>query len=196
MGQAKWVPMLETKTLERLRDGKKEESYWPVAVGQERFHCIILKGGDRYPYFPRPLLSEFELRVPVGVMLERGGDDTEETNVHAGARLEESYVRQAVLLGLLEDLVQGQGHPGHAQKAEVARREIEVDKVLLQLLAVECREGEERQMKALEIVTLLRDRGGKMIEAAGKVAGRYGRSVLEDRIRDLGERRLMGVDED
>jgi chromosome transmission fidelity protein 4 len=197
MGQAKWVPMLETRMLDRLRDGKKEESYWPVAVAQERFHCIILKGGDRYPYFPRPLLSEFEFRVPVGVVPEKGPDDDgEETNVQAGARLEESYVRHAVLLGLLEDLVQGQGRPGHAQKAEVARREIEVDKVLLQLLAVECREGEERQMKALEIVSLLRDRGGKMIEAAGKVAGRYGRSVLEDRIRDLGERRLMEIDED
>ena len=35
-----------------------------------------------------------------------------------------------------------------------------------------------------------------MIEAAGKVAGRYGRSVLEDRIRDVGERRLMGLHED
>lgn len=92
--------------------------------------------------------------------------------------------------------MQAQAHPGHAQQAEVTRREIEVDKVLLQLLAVECREGEDRQMKALEIVSLLRDRGGKMIEAAGKVAGRYGRSVLEDRIRDVGERRLMGLHED
>jgi chromosome transmission fidelity protein 4 len=196
MGQSKWVPMLETKTLDRLKDGKKEESYWPVAVAQEKFHCIILKGGDRYPYFPRPLLSEFDFRVPVSVMPEREDDTTEETNARAGARLEESYVRHAVLLSLLDDLVQGQTHPGHAQKAEVARREIEVDKVLLQLLAVECREGEERQMKALEIVSLLRDRGGKMIEAAGKVAGRWGRTVLEEKIRDLGERRLMGADED
>jgi chromosome transmission fidelity protein 4 len=196
MGQAKWVPMLETKTLDRLKDGKKEESYWPVAVAQEKFHCIILKGGDRYPYFPRPLLSEFDFKVPVSIMPERGDDTTEETNAHAGGRLEESYVRHAVLLSLLDDLVQAQAHPGHAQQAEVTRREIEVDKVLLQLLAVECREGEDRQMKALEIVSLLRDRGGKMIEAAGKVAGRYGRSVLEDRIRDVGERRLMGLHDD
>lgn len=42
-GQAKWVPLLDTKRLERLASGKKEESYWPVAVAQDKFHCIILK---------------------------------------------------------------------------------------------------------------------------------------------------------
>ncbi len=49
-------------------------------------------------------------------------------------------------------------------------------------------------MKALEIVGLMRDRGGKMIEAAGRVAGRWGRSVLEEKIREVGERRLLGLD--
>lgn len=42
-GQAKWVPLLDTKLLERLASGRKEESYWPVAVAQDKFHCIILK---------------------------------------------------------------------------------------------------------------------------------------------------------
>jgi chromosome transmission fidelity protein 4 len=73
---------------------------------------------------------------------------------------------------------------------------LEIDKVLLQLLNVECREGEERGMKALEIVSLMKDRNGKMIEAAGKVAGRYGRTVLEDKIRELEEKRLMGMDDE
>lgn len=42
-GQAKWVPLLDTRLLERLASGRKEESYWPVAVAQDKFHCIILK---------------------------------------------------------------------------------------------------------------------------------------------------------
>jgi len=50
-----------------------------------------------------------------------------------------------------------------------------------------------RGMKALEVVGLMRDRGGKMIEAAGKVAGRYGRTVLQEKIRELAEKRLMGL---
>src|SRR5215475_11951200 len=64
-GQAKWVPLLDTNHLERRVGGRKEESYWPVAVSRDRFCCIILKGGEKYPYFPRPLLSEFDFKVPV-----------------------------------------------------------------------------------------------------------------------------------
>ena len=75
--------------------------------------------------------------------------------------------------------------------------ELEIDKTLLQMMAVECREGEERGMRALEMVMLMRDRSGKMIEAAGKVAERYGRSVLGEKIREVGEEKLLGaMDED
>lgn len=51
-------------------------------------------------------------------------------------------------------------------------------------------------MKALEIVGLMRDRSRKMVEAAGKVAGRYGRGVLQEKIAEVAERRLMGVEEE
>ncbi|EXJ93715.1 chromosome transmission fidelity protein 4 [Capronia coronata CBS 617.96] len=196
-GQGKWVPLLDTRLLDRLKDGKKEETYWPVAVAAERFHCIILKGGDQSPYFPRPLLSEFDFHMPVSRPVERGEDDEEETNAAAGVRLEEAFVRASTLLGLVDDLVQGLGERAkHSQKTEVMKREIDVDKILLQLLAVECREGEDRGMKALEIVGLLKDRSGKMLEAAAKVAGRWGRKVLEDKIREFAERRLMGLEEE
>ena len=51
-------------------------------------------------------------------------------------------------------------------------------------------------MKALEIVELMRDRSGKMVEAAGKVAGRYGRMVLQEKIAELAEKRLMGIEDE
>ena len=123
-------------------------------------------------------------------------EEDEETNAQAGARLEESFVRTSVLLSLLDDSVSAVQNPTHEQRSELARREIELDKVLLQLLAVECREGEERGMKALQIVGLMKDRGGKMIDAASKIAARYGRNVLEEKIREVGERRLMGLDDE
>ncbi len=201
MGQAKWVPLLDTKLLDRLKEGKKEETYWPVAVADNKFHCIILKGGDKTPYFPRPLLTEFDFNVPVCRQIENAkddrGDEGEESNVTVANRLEETYVRSSVLLALLDDLVQGLGERASlSQKTGILKKELEVDKILLQLLAVECREGEERGMKALELVGLLKDRSGKMLEAAAKVAGRWGRSVLEDKIREVAERRLMGIEED
>ncbi|PYI30977.1 chromosome segregation protein [Aspergillus indologenus CBS 114.80] len=196
-GQARWVPLLDTKQLERLASGRKEETYWPVAVAQDKFHCIILKGGDKYPYFPRPLLSEFDFRIPISDTPGKGVEDDEDSGSirHDGARFEEAFVRGNILLSLFEDLVSTTNATA-SQRAELARKEVEVDKILLQLLAVECREGEERGMKALELVQMMRDRNGKMVEAAVKVAERYGRGVLQDKIRELAERRYLGEDDE
>ena len=199
-GQAKWVPLLDTKTLDRLKSGKKEETYWPVAVSNNKFHAIILKGGEKSPYFPRPLLSEFEFNIPVTLPVEKptAEDDEEaaESNAAAGARLEESFIRSSLLHSLLDDLITSRGDfASHTDKTEAMRRELEIDKILLQLLAVECREGEDRGMKALEVVKLMRDRTGRMVEAASKVAGRWGLSVLEEKIRTWAEERLRGVEE-
>ena len=188
-GQARWVPILDTKLLDRLADGRKEETYWPVAVAQEKFHCIILKGGDRYPYFPRPLLTEFSLQIPCSGLEAHAQDSA----AQEGPRLEESFVRTSLSLSLLEDIASST-KASHTQITELSRREVELDKILLQLLNVECRQGEERGMKALEIVGLMKDRHGKMMEAAGKVAGRYGRTVLQEKIGELAEKRLMGME--
>lgn len=193
-GQARWVPLLDTKQLARLAGGRKEETYWPVAVAQEKFHCIILKGGDKHPYFPRPLLSEFDFQVPISSNAVKDPNDGEDAG-NEGSRFEETFVRGNVLLSLFRDLLASTNATA-SQRTELARRELEIDKTLLQMLAIECREGEERGMKALELVSLMTDRNGKMVEAAAKVAQRYGRGVLEDKIRDLAERRVMGMGDD
>lgn len=190
-GQGRWVPLLDTRQLERLAGGRKEETYWPVAVAQDKFHCIILKGGDKQPYFPRPLLSEFEFKIPISDAHQAPTDEDR----NDGIRFEEAFVRENLLLSLFEDLL-GSTNATSNQRAELARKEVEVDKILIQLLAVECREGEERGMKALELVQMMKDRSGKMVEAAAKVAERYGRGILEDKIRDLAEKRFMGEEDD
>ncbi|MCJ1224222.1 hypothetical protein MMC12_000866 [Toensbergia leucococca] len=191
-GQARWVPMLDTKLLDRLASGRKEESYWPVAVAQHKFHCIILKGGDKYPYFPKPLLTEFDFKIPISSSLPSPDPSSSDpAPANEAHKLEETYIRTSLQHSLLEDLLAATTAT-RAQQAELARREVEVDKALLQLLNVECREGEERGMKALEIVGLMRDRSGRMVEAAGKVAGRYGRGVLGEKIAEMAERRLLG----
>ena len=191
--QARWVPVLNTKQLERLASGKKEETYWPVAVAQEKFHCIILKGGDQYPYFPKPLLSEFDFKIPCSNATIP--EQPEDSPVLEVPKLEESFLRSSLMLSLLEDLVSST-NATISQRAELSRREVEMNKSLLQLLNVECREGEDRGMKALEIVGLMRDQSGKMVEAAGKVAGRYGRTVLQEKIAELAERRLLGAEDE
>ena len=193
-GQAKWVPLLDTKSLDRLASGRKEEAYWPVAVAQEKFHCIILKGGDRHPYFPKPLLSEFDFKIPCSTS-SRQPEDTLLASTNEGPKLEESFVRTSLILSLFQDLLAAT-HATYDQRAELARREIELDKILLQLVNVECQVGEERGMKALELVGLMKDRNAKMIEAAGKVAGRYGHTVLQEKIGELAEKRLNEAEGD
>ncbi|OAA61039.1 chromosome segregation protein [Niveomyces insectorum RCEF 264] len=237
-GRAAWVPLLDTTRLSRLADGRKHESYFPVAVADGKFHCIILKGGDRYPYFPRPLLSEFAFSVPLGGVSGAGdGDDNDEdrgnaingdhddhdddddehgqggrrTEAAEARRLEQALVLQGVRAAQLRDRLTeaetetetgtGTGTDELARhrmrklhyrrQTALARLELETDKTLLQLLARECRAGEERGMRALELVRLMRDGSGKMVEAAGKVAERYGRTVLGAKIRALGERQMQ-----
>lgn len=194
-GQARWVPLLDTKQMARLAGGRKEETYWPVAVAQDKFHCIILKGGDKNPYFPRPLLSEFEFEIPISSAAVKQETDDQAAEGLEGVRFEESFVRGNILLSLFRDLLASTNATA-SQRSELARRELDLDKNLLQMLAIECREGEERGMKALELVTLMSERNEKMLEAAAKVAQRFGRSVLEDKIRDLAERRAAGMGDD
>lgn len=194
-GQARWVPILDTKLLDRLATGRKEETYWPVAVAQDKFHCIILKGGEKDPYFPRPLLSEFEFKMPVSTQPPKDTNDDNEASLHDNSRFEEAFVRETLFLSLFQDLISST-NATRSQRAELAQKELGIDKLLLQMLAAECREGEEKGMKALELVKMMRDRSGKMVEAASKVAQRYDRSILEDKIRELGERRLMDIDDD
>ncbi|EEQ32510.1 DNA polymerase alpha accessory factor Mcl1 [Microsporum canis] len=203
-GQARWVPLLDTKLLERVASGRKEETYWPVAVAQDVFHCIILKGGDKYPYFPRPLLTEFDFQMPVSSIdpKDKGNkdgdtemDDAEEIARNKNRKLQESLVRTNLDYTLLEDCIEA-SEIGAAGDTELRRKALDIDKILLQLLDIECREGEERGMKALELVTMFRDRSGGVLNAASKVAQRYRRSILDDKIRAIAERRLMGEDDD
>ncbi|KAK0651410.1 WD40-repeat-containing domain protein [Cercophora newfieldiana] len=229
--QATWIPLLDTKLLPRLASGRKKETYFPIAVADNKFHCIILKGGDQYPYFPRPLLSEFEFSIPLTSAPQRrkktkkskkddvfgeldddadvdmdGGeassseeeveDEAEGDGVSKESRnLEQNYLLKGLQAAQLADLLDATTS-NTSQRAALSRLELDIDKTLLQLLAIECREGEERGMRALEVVSLLRDRSGKMVEAAGKIAERYGRTILGEKIREVGEKKVGGGFED
>ena len=103
---------------------------------------------------------------------------------------------KSILTAQQEDLIENTQSTS-SQRSELSRMELEIDKTLLQMMAVECREGEERGMRALEMVKLLKDRTGRMIEAAGRVAERYDRGVLGEKIREVGEAMLLqDMDED
>lgn len=125
---------------------------------------------------------------------EEDADENEDLSTQS-RKLEQQYLLKGVQAAQLRDLVDSTAG-SHTQRTLLGRLEVEIDKTLLQLLAEECREGEERGMRALEMVELMRDRTGRMFEAAVKVADRYGRTILGEKIRELGEKRVGGEDDD
>ena len=200
---ARWVPVLDTRRLPH------RATYWPVAVAANKFHCIVLKGADKYPYFPRPILSEFDFHIPLtsppgdGKPKQRGADDVDDdadadADADASAdseqtRLEGAFVLASTLHAQLASTV-AHTRPSASQRQALVDLEVQVDRTLLQLLGIECLAGEDHGMKALEIVTLMRNANGKMLDLAGRVAAKYSRDVLADKIRELAERRMVGLD--
>lgn len=188
--QASWVPLLDTNLLSRLASGRKTESYFPVAAADDKFHCIILKGGDQYPYFPRPLLSEFDFEVPLRSQAKPAldaDDDADMTSENTEMkRLESEFMLSNILAQQKQHLVDNTT-ASHSDETELNRLEMSIDKTLLRMLMAECIEGEERGMRALDCVRLMRDHSGTMMEAASKVAQKCGRTVLGEKIRELAE---------
>ncbi|KTW28096.1 hypothetical protein T552_01957 [Pneumocystis carinii B80] len=172
-GQAKWVPLLDTNLMKRKKG--KDETYWPVAVANQKFYCIVLKGNEQHPYFPRPMFSEFEFLIPCVLLPE----SEEVNNIYA---LEERHVRESILLSLLEDNTE-LSTDNESNKLEISKKEISIDKILLQLLQIACKE--DHQAKALEFATLLRRSAS--LDAARKIAAHYMKTNLIERITALTE---------
>jgi len=169
-GQAKWVPLLDTNMMAR-RQGK-EESYWPVAVAQGKFHCIILKGGAKHPYFPRPLLSEFDFSVPYTPNMS--------DNPSSATSLEERFLRESVLLSLREDTAAATQTTAES-RIETSRKELSIDKILLQLVQIACRE--DRNAQALDLASLLRRTTS--VDAAIKIATHHNQNTLAEKMHLL-----------
>lgn len=157
-GQAQWIPMLDTNLLQR-RIGK-DENYWPVAVSNEKFHCIILKGAERHPYFPRPITSEFDFMIPITVP-----DHLENSQ----ASLEMRLAQSAVLSSMAEEA---------DDEAEVLRLEKDVDRSILQLLNLACKN--EQDARALDLCEMLQK--SSSFDAAVRIAGHHNRVNLAERI--------------
>ncbi|KAI0371170.1 hypothetical protein BV20DRAFT_965857 [Pilatotrama ljubarskyi] len=159
---ATWIRALDTNKLER-REGK-HESYWPVGVAGDAFMCLILKGRQEHPGFPRPLIQELPIRLPF-----KRTDPKE-------APLEEHFARETMLLDILRD-----GLGDELTTDAIAARELALDKALIQLIQHACKT--DRLARALDLARLLHLTPS--FDMAIKVAGFYHLIGLQEKLEAL-----------
>lgn len=207
-----WVPVLDTASLTR-RAGR-DENYWPVGVSEShRFGCVILKGAERHPYFPRPITSEFDLVVPALPLTEADrpfedgtSDMTKLAETRAGIEttLVTNSVRALLSNAQLAQLDSGADESGDGDDGDVdAARQCErdavakleevedqldalqrdADRCVLQLLNMACRAEDDARALALCKAKLAPRK--KLLEAAVKVAAHHHRVGLAERIGRL-----------
>lgn len=166
--QAKWVPIFCSKE----QRGDRQESYWPLGISQDKFNCIILKGGEKYPPIPLPIFTEFGVSVPMDGTISQH---------------EKDYLTRKVLYELQRDRENSlKTDEDEEISAELSSKQLELDKLLLHMLQQTCKDG--KTSKALGIVSLISK--DQALEAASKIALRLDMTSLAEKINHLREQRL------
>ncbi|TFL07400.1 WD40-repeat-containing domain protein [Pterulicium gracile] len=164
-----WARIMHSNELAR-REGK-DESYWPVGFSAQAFMCVILKGRQRYPGFPRPIMQELEVKLPF-----RKEEPAEE-------RLE----RDLTFLDIERDELGEE-----LTTKDLSNRELRLDKEIV--ILVQAALKADHPSRVIELCRLLHHR--KSLDAAVKLVGHYNRVGLQEKIqallaeRDEGEDRL------
>ncbi|KAG8872936.1 hypothetical protein FRB97_007164 [Tulasnella sp. 331] len=166
--QGRWVPALDTNLL--ARKVGKDETYWPVGLSDKEFLCIILKGGDREPGFPRPMIQEIEVQMPMLSI------DTPQ------GQAEERLLRESIQLVMLKDA----SREFAPLSSEITKREVQLDKELIHLIQAACKG--DRLQRALDSARLLTH--SQSYDGAHKVAGFYSLVGLQEKIGALKRRKI------
>ncbi|KAI9249000.1 WD40-repeat-containing domain protein [Sporodiniella umbellata] len=137
--QGTWVPIFDGKVY--AKSIERSEKYWPVGVLRDRLMCVVLRGENKYPFFPRPAVSEAPLELPLI-------EPTSETG----------QIEQAYLSSLYRNLHE-RDEAEATQKLEEYQdsfdaADIELDKDILRLINLACKA--ERPSRALDLTHSLR----------------------------------------
>ncbi|CAO3696706.1 unnamed protein product [Rhizopus stolonifer] len=170
--QGTWLPIFDGKAY--ARSMQRSDRYWPVGVLRDRLMCIILRGENKYPFFPRPSVSDVPLQLP---LIETGS--------------ETGQIELAYLSSLYRNLHE-RDEAEATQKQEEYQdafdiADVEMDKDILRLVNLACKA--ERSSRALDLVQSLRL--SESVDKAIRVATYHHLSSLANSIMRIKELKFM-----
>ncbi|KAJ2866550.1 DNA polymerase alpha accessory factor Mcl1 [Coemansia aciculifera] len=176
---AGWVPVLDSRKLSR--DRGKREGFWPVAISAKQFIVVTCQGKSKYPPFPKPILDELDIDVP---LLNADTQVGQQEAKYLASRL---FIEQQ--RGEAERT--GSEYPGGVSM--LARDELEQDKLLLRLIQLACKSDKTQRAMDLAMMIGLE----KSFDAAVKIAVFLKQSSLAERLMRLRETKFASeLDDD
>lgn len=164
--QGCWVPVFDGKAYAKKE--QKTEKYWPVGVLRDRLMCVVLRGTNEYPFFPRPPVKDIRLELP---LLNMG------TEVGV---LEEELLRTNTVN--LHERDEAEATNAEEEYADIFYdADIQMDTGILKLINLACKA--ERVSRALDLTYLLHR--SESLEKAIKIASFHRYTSLAEKMTNI-----------
>lgn len=166
--QGAWVPVFDGHA--HATSQERTEKYWPVGVLRDRFMCVVLRGSNTYPFFPRPPLKDIPLQLPLLELSTEVG------------QLEEQVLRtNASNLHERDEAEATNAEEDYAQTFYEA--DIEMDIALLKLINIACKS--EKVSRALDLTHTLHT--SDSVDKAIRIASFHRYTSLAEKMTNIKE---------